>query len=120
MAALLAAALCCTAVRAGETLPQGARLVKIEAQPASVTLSSPYQYAQVVLTGVLDNGERLDVTRMVQVQKPSCLKVSSTVMVRPTADGAGVLSSASPARRQRFRSRSRGKKRNMRSASSVM
>ena len=83
IAALLAAALCCTAVRAGETLPPGAKLVKIEAQPASVTLSSPYQYAQVVLTGILDNGERLDVTRMVQIEKPANLKVSPTVMVRP-------------------------------------
>ena len=87
LAALLAAALCCNAVRANETLPPGAKLVKIEALPANVTLTTPYQYAQVVLTGVLDTGERLDVTRMAQMEAPANLKVSPTVLVRPTAPG---------------------------------
>ena len=90
----LAATLCCTAARADEEpekLPPGARLVKIEAQPAVVALSNPYQYAQVVLTGVLDTGERVDVTRMVQVEKPANVKISPTALVRPTADGDGVL-----------------------------
>ena len=91
LAALVAAALCYTSAHAGETLPPGAKLVKIEAQPANVTLTTPYQYAQVVLTGVLDTGERLDVTRMAQVEEPACLKVSPTVLVRPTADGDGAL-----------------------------
>ena len=90
----LAATFCCTAARADETpekLPPGAKLVKIEAQPADVVLTNPYQYAQIVLTGVLDTGERVDVTRMVQVEKPANVKISPTALVRPTADGDGVL-----------------------------
>jgi Protein of unknown function (DUF1553)/Protein of unknown function (DUF1549) len=90
-AALVAAALCSTGTRAAETLPPGAKLVKIEAQPANISLTTPYQYAQVVLTGVLDTGERLDVTRMAQIEKPANLKVSPTVLVRPATDGDGVL-----------------------------
>jgi len=89
-----AATFCCSAARADETpetLPPGAKLVKIEAQPAEVALSNPYQYAQIVLTGVLDTGERVDVTRMAQVEKPANVKISPTALVRPTADGDGVL-----------------------------
>ncbi len=80
-AAVLAAALGCTAARADETketLPPGAKLVKIEAQPASIALANPFQYAQLVLTGVLDTGERIDVTRMAEVEKPANVKVSPT------------------------------------------
>ncbi len=93
-ATILAAVLCGAAARADETketLPPGARLVKIEAQPASIALANPFQYAQVVLTGVLDTGERIDVTRMAELDKPANVKVSPTVLVRPTADGDGVL-----------------------------
>ncbi len=93
-AAVLAAALCCTTARADETketLPPGAHLVKIEAQPARIVLANPFQYAQVVLTGVLDTGERIDVTRMAELNKPANVKVSPAVLVRPTADGDGVL-----------------------------
>ena len=70
-----------TAARADdakETLPPGAKLVKIEAQPADITLDNPFEYAQLVLTGVLDTGERLDVTRMADVEKPANVKVSPT------------------------------------------
>jgi Protein of unknown function (DUF1553)/Protein of unknown function (DUF1549) len=90
-AALVAAAVCYTSARAGETLPPGAKLVKIEAQPTNIALTTPYQYAQIVLTGVLETGERLDVTRMAQIEAPACLKVSPTELARPTADGDGVL-----------------------------
>ncbi len=94
LALTAAAALCCAAARADdarETLPPGAKLVKIEAQPASIALTTPFQYAQVVLTGVLDTGERIDVTRMADVEKPANVKVSQSVLVRPAADGDGVL-----------------------------
>ena len=61
--------------------------------PAGRASPSPTrsQYAQVLLTGVLDTGERLDVTRMADVEKPANVKVSPTGVVRPTADGSGVL-----------------------------
>jgi hypothetical protein len=75
----------------GESLPQGATLVKLEAFPPSVTLTNRYQYAQLLLTGVLKTGERLDVTRMAKIETPSCAKLNATGMVRPAADGSGSL-----------------------------
>jgi hypothetical protein len=93
-AAALAAAFWCTAARADdakETLPPGAKLIKIEAQPAQIALTNPFEYAQVVLTGVLDTGERLDVTRMAAVEAPAAVKLTPTVQVRPSADGDGAL-----------------------------
>src|SRR5262249_1848252 len=78
--------------RAQEQLPPGAKLARIEAQPASVSLGTPYEYAQLVLTGVLDNGDRVDVTRMVTFEAPAkVVKLSATGQVRPVADGDGEI-----------------------------
>jgi hypothetical protein len=94
LTAALVGACCVLAPAAGaqEKLPPGAKLAKIEALPDSVTLTNPYAYAQLVLTGQLETGERLDVTRMVQIDKPDNLvRLSPTGQVRPVADGEGVL-----------------------------
>jgi hypothetical protein len=88
--ALLALA-CVAPVRGGEALPEGATLAKVEAFPAAITLTNRYQYAQLLLSGLLNTGERLDVTRMATLGKPSCVTVSPTGLVRPAADGDGVL-----------------------------
>jgi hypothetical protein len=82
---------CAVPSRAGESLPDGAKLAKIEAHPASINLTNRYQYSQLLLTGVLSTGERLDVTRMVKFGTPSCVTVNATGRVRPTADGEGRL-----------------------------
>jgi Protein of unknown function (DUF1553)/Protein of unknown function (DUF1549) len=78
-------------VRAAESLPEGAKLVRVDAQPASINLTNRYRYSQLILTGVLSTGERLDVTRMVHFDKPACVTVSATGQVRPVADGEGRL-----------------------------
>src|SRR5262245_35650876 len=76
--------------RAEEKLPPGAKLVRIEAQPPAVHLKHAFDYSQLVFTGVLDSGERLDVTRMVKGEAPvAAVTVSPTGLVRPVADGAG-------------------------------
>ena len=55
-------------------------------------MNHPYDYAQLVLTGVLDNGDRLDVTRMVSFQAPGKIaKIGPTALVRPVADGKGEI-----------------------------
>jgi hypothetical protein len=90
MPALLALA-CVAPVLAGESLPEGAKLVKVEAHPAAITLTNRYGYSQLLLTAVLDNGERIDVTRMVRFDKPACVSISPTGLVRPAADGEGAL-----------------------------
>jgi Protein of unknown function (DUF1553)/Protein of unknown function (DUF1549) len=79
------------AVAAQDKLPPGAKVVKIEATPASITLKSPFEYAQVLVTGVLPNGDRVDVTRLAKGEVPAQATVSPTGVVRPAADGAGQL-----------------------------
>ncbi|HEV3005911.1 MAG TPA: DUF1549 domain-containing protein, partial [Pirellulales bacterium] len=81
-----------TADRAPEQLPAGATVVALEAFPAAVQLKHPYDYAQLLVTGVLQTGERFDVTRVAQVAAPEALvSVSPTGQVRPKADGNGEL-----------------------------
>jgi hypothetical protein len=80
------------ASQAQEKLPAGMKVVRLEAHPTAITLKHPYDYRQLLLTGVLDTGERIDVTRMAQVEKPANLvRLSATGLVRPAADGQGVL-----------------------------
>jgi hypothetical protein len=74
-----------------EKLPPGAKVVKLEAKPAAIELKHPYAYSQLVVTGQLENGDKIDVTRMAQVQAPPAVKVSPRGFVTPAADGAGEL-----------------------------
>jgi hypothetical protein len=92
-AALLSAAVAGGAdLRAQEKLPAGMQVVKVEAQPAALALKTRFEYAQLLLTGQLATGERIDVTRLAQVEPPGRLvSVSPTGLVRPLADGAGAL-----------------------------
>ncbi len=75
-----------------EKLPTGARVARIEAQPAQVNLGNPYQYSQLLLTAVLESGERVDITRLARIDRPEkVVSVSPTGVVRPVADGEGAL-----------------------------
>ncbi len=75
-----------------EQLPPGATLVRIEALPAAIALRNPFEYRQVLLTGHLATGERIDVTRIAKrEQTPPQVKVSATGLVRPAADGVAQL-----------------------------
>src|SRR4051794_30924572 len=86
-----------TAASAAETRPEekipiGRKVIRIEARPTKIVLKHPFDYSQLLLTGHLDSGDAVDITRMVQIQMPaSLLKVSQTGIVRPTADGDGSL-----------------------------
>src|ERR1041384_5152645 len=80
------------AVFAQEKLPPGAKVVKVEARPDKIELKNPFDYRQLLLTGVLESGERIDVTRMAQFTVPEKVaKVSERGQVRPVGDGAGQL-----------------------------
>ena len=79
------------AARGQEKLPPGARVVGLEATPAAINLGQPFDYAQVLLTGKLNTGERIDVTRLAVPEVPKVVTLSPTGMVRPAADGAGSL-----------------------------
>ncbi len=89
--AILGAALAGAPVRADEKLPPGAKLVKIEAQPTRIELKNPYDYAQLLLTGRLASGELVDVTRLARFDVPALVRVGTTGLVRPAADGEAIL-----------------------------
>ncbi|MDB5313638.1 MAG: hypothetical protein JWO38_7840, partial [Gemmataceae bacterium] len=75
---------------AQEKLPDGAKILKLEARPAAVTLTGPFAYAQLLVTARLDSGEAVDVTRIAKIETPAGLvALSPAGLVRPTADGAG-------------------------------
>src|SRR4051812_9614237 len=76
---------------ASEKLPPNAKITKIEASPAAIDVRSPFEYAQLVITGTLHTGERIDVTRMVTFDAPDSIKINDTAQVRPAADGKGKL-----------------------------
>src|SRR5262249_28706433 len=83
---------CRLAAQDVERLPAGAKLVSVAAQPSAITLKHPYDYRQVLLTGQLDSGERIDVLRLAQVNWPNKLvSVSPRGLVRPVGDGLGGL-----------------------------
>ena len=46
--------------RAQEKLPAGMKVIKVEAQPAAVTLKGRFDYVQLLLIGQLESGERID------------------------------------------------------------
>jgi len=79
------------ALRADEKLPPGSKVVRLDAQPASITLKTPFEYSQLLLTAQLDTGDHVDVTRLAQVEKQPLVEVSPTGLVRPKADGTTVL-----------------------------
>ncbi len=88
--ALAGLVLAAAGASAQEKLPPGARVVKIEARPERVELKTPFEYRQLLITGVLDNGDRVDLTRQAKFEAPATLvKVSEVGQVRPAGDGKG-------------------------------
>src|SRR5271168_2469042 len=78
--------------KAPETLPPGTKLVKIETRPDKIELKHPFDYRQILITGILDNGDRVDLTRQALLVAPAKLvKVSERGLVRPVGDGIDKL-----------------------------
>ena len=78
--------------QAQEKLPPDTSIVRIEAQPVQITLQTPFAYCQLLVTGHLNTGDRIDVTRVVQFAAPTNLvAISPTGQVRPRADRSGQL-----------------------------
>src|SRR5205807_416572 len=74
-----------------ERLLEKEKLVKMEVRPPALTFKTPFEYAQLQITGTLASGDVIDVTRMVTVEAPGCLNLSPTLLARPAADGEGAL-----------------------------
>src|SRR6516164_6830516 len=70
-----------------EQLPAGAKVVRLEAQPATITLRNPCEYRQLLVTARLASGDKLDVTRLVRVETDTGpAVVSPREIVRPQKD----------------------------------
>ncbi|MCS7045244.1 MAG: DUF1553 domain-containing protein [Gemmataceae bacterium] len=77
---------------AEEKLPPGAKLRAVEVRPERIVLQHPFDYRQVLITGVLENGDRVDLTRLARWKVPDHLvQVSPRGQVRPKGDGTGAL-----------------------------
>ena len=75
---------------AQEKLPDGTKVVRLDARPASVKLAGPFAYSQLLVTAKLDSGEAVDVTRIAKLDLPAKLVTASgNGLVRPAADGSG-------------------------------
>ena len=60
-----------------DKLPAGAKVAKLEFAPAAIELKTPFEYRQLLITGVLESGERVDLTRSVKVDAPKAVRVSA-------------------------------------------
>ena len=77
---------------APEALPPGAKLAALEIAPAVISLTGRFDYAQLLVIGRLDSGERVDVTRLVSCQlSQPVVEISRTGFLRPLADGQAIL-----------------------------
>ncbi len=54
-----------------EKLPEGRQLTGIEVSPPVARLNGPWSYQQLLVTGILDTGDRIDVTRMSKFSLPA-------------------------------------------------
>src|SRR5262245_2173960 len=73
-----------------ERLPEGLVISSIAAKPESVELKHKFDYRQMLITGKLDTGETVDLTRMAKAsQQGGTVSLSSDGLVRAKEDGAG-------------------------------
>ena len=54
-----------------ESLPEGRTLTGIEVSPPIARINALYDYQQLLVTGILDSGDRVDVTRMSRFSLPA-------------------------------------------------
>ena len=67
--------------------PPPAKVVGLEIVPEKIRLTSPFEYAQLLVTAKLDNGDRVDDTRLVQPVVTENVTITSSGIVSATADG---------------------------------
>lgn len=75
-----------------EQLLPGANLIAIEAYPPQIELAGRFAYRQLILTALTEEGQRIDVTRLAQLEAPiDVASVSAGGLVRSVADGQANL-----------------------------
>ncbi len=71
-----------------ESLPTGTQLKSLEVFPQSISLNNKYEYTQLLVTGLLNSGDRVDVTRMVKIE-PQGKQVHVSALGRVTYQTPG-------------------------------
>ncbi len=75
-----------------DDIPAGLEIQSVTAWPSQVELRHPWDVAQVLITGELDSGQQLDLTRSAQLTtESSIVQVSEHGQLRPLADGEQTL-----------------------------
>jgi hypothetical protein len=78
-----------------EELPSSLKIVKLEAYPASIELKDRFDYRQILLTGITESGDRVDVTRMAKpadsTAQSTIASVSASGLVRTAGDGEAAI-----------------------------
>jgi WD40 repeat protein len=78
-----------------EKLPAGSKVTALEVEPKAIDFTSPYQYAQLLVTARLGNGDSFDATRVARLDMGSPLAaITPSSLVRPIADGQGEITIA--------------------------
>lgn len=71
-----------------ESLPPDAEVIALEVSPQSVSLTTPFDSVQLLVTGVLKTGDRIDLTRLATLQSNiNVVTVSPLGRVFPRQDG---------------------------------
>ncbi|MGY8770756.1 MAG: DUF1549 and DUF1553 domain-containing protein, partial [Pirellulales bacterium] len=79
-------------VDAANKIPAGSNLVKLQAWPEKVDLTNPFAYSQLLITGELNTGETIDLTREVKrTDKLGVIDLSTSKLVTVNHDGTGTL-----------------------------
>jgi len=75
-----------------ERLPPGLKVASIEARPASINLQHKFDYRQLLLSGKLESGETVDLTRLAKPsQQGAAATVSADGLIRAKEDGASKI-----------------------------
>ena len=75
-----------------EHLPKGSRVASLEIAPRSIQLGSPQAYSQLLVTGRLNTGEAIDLTRLVDWKlNQRVAEVDERGMIRPASEGHATL-----------------------------
>jgi hypothetical protein len=88
MKRLLSVCLAIASLGASQASAQS-KIARVEVEPKKIELANPFAYCQLLITGVTESGERLDLTRRAHITAPGCVKVSPNGQVRPSVDGDG-------------------------------
>ncbi len=79
-------------VQSAEQLPPDTKLTQLIASPSQIELAHRFDDAQLLITGVTSNGEKLDVTRMVQRElSAAIIDINDHGLIRAKQNGTAEL-----------------------------